>query len=551
MESDLISLKLPQGRTKATGRRIARAVLAAAFLPALALAQYTPPYVGLTGTLMSSNGMPAANYVITLAPSQVMYVGGTGVVVANANCGTDTNGAVIGTLNPVGPAILSATPGTGTLPVGNYFVKVTWYDSFSHQTLSSPEAMIQLAAAGSIVVLPPAAGAPLSAVGMNVYIGTGTGAETYQGQTTNPASTYTQSAALTAGANPPITNNTVCMVVANDAAWPIGGYSLNVTTPGGNTVPGFPQQVQFVGPGSSYNLTSGLPQWNGRVTYPIPVLTIPYNHNPQSISGPLSMTNYNIYNVGALGVGTALPAWGVDVEGPAGSNYAAINANTGYLVSGAAGSAGQCLASDGNYFDTPVSCITSVPAIYYQTLWLNSTPFTQRPVMNFSSRFNMADVSSPASTDVDVNGTGTETKVVTAAGAGASGHCAVWESNGGIGDSGNACLSATQTDYYFTFTGCSVVNSGNLNSCAGNVNFTSGQTTPSFPAMPDAAYTINCTVDTGTVSSASFSVTGPSTSASPSFSRTTTGFSYVWTEVMSLSGDGSNAPSINCHLHHS
>lgn len=363
-----------------------------------ALGQFTAPYVGLTGTFSSANGMPASNYGITLVPTQVMYVGGTSVVISNANCATDTNGTVVGVMNPITPAILASNLLVGTLPAGNYFVEVTWYDNAGHQTLASPEATIQLTGTGEIEVSPPAGGAPLSAIGMNVYIGTSSGAETYQGQTTNPASTYTQSVPLVAGAAAPNINTTVCVVVANDAAWPIAGYMFNLTTPAGNNVPGYPQQVQFIGPGSAYNLSNGLPLFNGRVTYPVPILTLPYNHNPQSISGPLSMTGYNVYNVGRLGVGTALPAWGVDVEGS--GQAAAINANQGYLVNGDAGAIGTALCSDGFYYDT--SCtIPTLPTLYYQTVQANAVSQTQRSTLNFSSFFTLADSPSPARTNVD------------------------------------------------------------------------------------------------------------------------------------------------------
>jgi len=458
----MIQTKLPQGGTKATGRwrrALSALALAAFFCVPSAPAQYTPPYVGLTGTLTSANGMPASNYVITLSPSQVMYVGGTGIVVGNANCGTDTTGAIIGTPNPAGAAILSAVVGTGTLGAGNYYVKVTWYDAFAHQTLPSAEASVQLVSTGSITVSPPAGGAPLSAVGMDVYIGSSAGAETYQGQTSVPTATFTQSTALgqsvsavtitvggdfatcpaaytftggggsgasaapicagsggnyalagaagliggfgytsapSVGVNespivapslaavlsaspaPPLSNNTVCMVIANDAAWPIGGYSLNMTSPGGNTVPGFPQQAQFVGPGSAFNLSNGIPQWSGRVTYPVPILTLPYNHNAQSISGPLSMTNYSIYNVFSLGVGTANPAWGVDVEGA--GLQGEINANGGFLVDGAGGTSGQtdCLASvNAAPYETPLQCS------FYQKVAVSGVPAAQEPELNF------------------------------------------------------------------------------------------------------------------------------------------------------------------------
>ena len=318
-----------------------------------AQAQYSAPYVAITGTMSSSNGMPAANYVLTFQPTQVMFVGGTSVVVANSTCATDTNGAVVGVRNPLqGPVVAVAY--TGTLPAGNYYVEITWYDSYTHQTLVSPEIQVQLTSAGQLQISPPAGGAAINTIGMNVYIGTGSGTETYQGQTISPTATYTQSTALGAGAAPPILNSTVCSVVANDAAWPIAGYMATLTDPSGIAVPGYPQQWQFLGPGSTYNLSNGLPLYNGRVTYPVPLLTQPYNHNAQSITGSLGLNGYNLFSVGKIGVGTSLPAWGVDVEGTGLASI--VNANGGYLVNGLAGTSGYCLGSDGTAYDMPVAC---------------------------------------------------------------------------------------------------------------------------------------------------------------------------------------------------
>lgn len=122
----------------------------------------------------------------------------------------------------------------------------------------------------------------------------------------------------------------------------------------------------------------------------------------------------------------------------------------------------------------------------------------------------------------------------------------------GNGTSYVPCGSSTAVDDYFSFTGCSVNNSGNLNACTSSVTFTSGgNTSPTFAAMPDTNYQVFCTVDTGTSSSASFSLSGGATTGdTPEFTRTTSGFSYVYTSVMSLGASGSASPLINCHLHH-
>jgi hypothetical protein len=270
------------------------------------------------------------------------------VVVAptTAECATSIDGSVVGTPNPLETPQVSPAF-SGTLPSGNYFTVFAWYDAASHVTLVSPEIQTQLSATGELVIAPPASGMPATAVGMQVYIATSSGTETLQGTTTGSGS-FTQSTALASGAAVPSTNNTICSLIANDAGWPTGtGYNVSLTTPGGDTYPGYPMQWQLLGPGNSINLSAGLPRYNGVVNYPVPILAQPYGHAPQSISGPLSLTNYNLTQVGKIGLGTAVPAWAIDAEGA--GVLGAINANVGYLFNGAAPT-GHVLLGNGNYY---------------------------------------------------------------------------------------------------------------------------------------------------------------------------------------------------------
>lgn len=425
-------------------------------LPALRVshAQYTPPYVEFVGTFSSSNGMPAPDYAIEFQPTQVMFVGGTSVVVEPSHCATDKNGAVVGIDNPQQPPIVSST-GSGALPAGTYYTKFSWYDTYNHETLTSPEIALQLNTAGSLVVTPPATGAPLNALGMFVYIGTTPGGETYQGESLTPTGSYTQAAALASGGTPQVANTTVCQVVANDAAWPIGGYTVTFFDGEGNPVPGFPQQWQMIGPGSAFNISQGFPIWNGRTTYPVPVLTIPTNHNPQSISGSLSLSGYNLYNVGEIGVGTALPAWGVDVEGSGLAGL--VNARGGYLVNGASGTAGECLASDGTAFNTVVACVTSLPSINYQTVLNGShgsdavpqrgylavgtgTGLVANDVVGVGSQVSRTVLNVNAAGDLNV-----DPQIVNTAGSGTAGNCAQWDTAGGLGQAAGPCASGTSS----------------------------------------------------------------------------------------------------------
>ena len=505
-----------RGRTQ-IGVRRRGSVFAAVFFvfSTLAGAQYTAPYVSLVGVVSGASGMPARNYILTLAPTQVMFVGGSSVVVANATCATDANGQLVGMWNPLTAPVTAATYATGTAPAANYYIKITWYDQFGRQTLPSVEAVQQLTSTGSLVISPPAYGAPANAVGMNVYIGTSAGGETYQGQTTSTTATFTQSAPITTnGAVPPVQNNSVCIAVANDAAWPIAGYNATLISPSGNTVPGFPQQWQLTGPGSSYNVSNGFPLYNGRVTYPVPVLTTPYNHNAQSISGPLSLTGYNLYNVARVGVGTALPAYGVDVENGTGI-LGAINASQGYLVNGAGGASGQCLGSDGSYYDVPIACITSgaLPTLYYQQVAINGSTSPQEPLANYSSYFNATD--SSGRTNIGLNLVGLATKIATSDTQGASGDCVKWGADGGMADAGQACFAPSGTFALKMWPGqtlCTPATSTDA-TCTGTYTY------PGSFAFADTGYGLSLTA----LSSTGAGVYAVATA------KTTTSFSYaVW-----------------------
>ncbi len=125
----------------------------------------------------------------------------------------------------------------------------------------------------------------------------------------------------------------------------------------------------------------------------MPLLSQPLNHGPQSISGPLSMGGYNLFNVGRIGVGTGLPAFGVDVE----NDY--INTNLGYLVGGGGGNIGQCLVSNGTAF-LAGSC-GSLPTVYYQRMQRQGSLFPQEPFLNFDGNFSVAD--NPGSTRTDIS----------------------------------------------------------------------------------------------------------------------------------------------------
>jgi hypothetical protein len=314
----------------------------------------TNAQVTLSGNLRSANGLPASNYILTLTPTQQGYISDCGINLALSNiCATSTDGSVVGLQNPL-TSTINTTSGSGSLPSGVYYTVYAWYDAVGHITLISPETRTTLSATGSLVVNPPASGVPAVAVGMDVYISTSSGAETLQGQTTGTAS-FVQSTALTTGASPSTTNTTLCQIVSNDSVWPTGtGYNVNLTDSLGNPIPNYPMQWQLIGAGTTISLSNGLPYYHGVVFYPAPILAQPANHGTQSISGGLSFGNNFLYSVGRIGLNTNTPAWGVDAEGSGAGGT--VNAEQGFLINGNGGTAGQCIQSDGTYFDTPGAC---------------------------------------------------------------------------------------------------------------------------------------------------------------------------------------------------
>ena len=350
-------------------------------------------YVTLAGSLSSSNGMPAANYSISFTPSQFGFVAGTSVIInTSTSCATSVDGSVVGLPNPLAAPVAAAGFG-GMLPAGSYYVEVALYDAAGNTTLVSPERVVQLSSPGSLTVSAPA-GMPAGAAGMRVYLGTSSGGETLQGSPAGGGA-WLQVGALAPGAPAPSSNTTLCKQVANDAIWPSGtGYTVALTDTDGNTLPGYPMQWQLMGPGSTVNLSSGLPYYHGTVFFPVPILASPLNHALQSIAGPLSLTNYSLTSVSALGVGTALPAWPIDVEnGP-------INSNVGFLVNGL-GIENHVLCGNGSAF---VDCST-IPAallsgLYYQAVTAAGAYRQPQTTLSFLAPLTVANNAGGASTDV-------------------------------------------------------------------------------------------------------------------------------------------------------
>ena len=453
----------------------------------------TNSQVTLTGSLRAANGLPSSNSIISLAPSQVGFIAGCGInLPTQTTCATSTDGSVVQTPNPLTPSINTAS-GAGSLLAGVYYTVYEFYDALGNATLPSPETVTTLSISEALVVNPPVSGVPATAAGMKVFIGTTSGGETLQGSTVGSAS-FVQSTALASGASPGSSNTTVCVVTANDSVWPTGtGYIVNMTDSVGNGIPGFPMQWQLNGAGSTINLANGLPYYHGVVTYPAQILASPQNHGAQSISGPLNFGGYNVLNVGKLGVGTSTPGFSIDVTN------GLINSNAGYLINGSAGTSGQAPCSDGTAIDSFCTFVTSLPAIYYQTV-INGSHATdavaQRGYLSVGNETGSptglvaADAigvgSQVSRTALSVNAIGgtsslsTDPHVVITSGGGVSGHCAQFDSTvGGISDSGAACQIGART--------C------NANGCyetSGNGTIHMWGTTATFGGSESGAFTL-------------------------------------------------------------
>jgi hypothetical protein len=348
----------------------------------------------VTGTLQSPSGLPVKNGTLTFNLQQAGLIAGTGSIVPSpAYCYTSTDGTVVGIPNPLTLPSTSINYGSGTLPAGIYYVAFTFYGSGSIETLASPELRVQFTGTGSLTISPPAT-FPAGATGMRVYVGAASGAETAQGNSIGPTGTFVQmSPPSNTGETIPATNTSLCSIAFNDTIIPYSGYNVSLISASGNAYPGWPQAWQLNGgPSGTLNISNGAPLWNGTVVYPMPILSQPLNHGPQSIAGLLNMTGYNLVNVGLLGVGTSTPAFGIDVE----NQY--INTNQGYLYQGGSGSNGQCLISNGTAF-IPGSCGIA-PTTYYQHVLRQGTIFPQEPYINFDGNFTVAD--NPGSTRTDV-----------------------------------------------------------------------------------------------------------------------------------------------------
>jgi hypothetical protein len=368
-------------------------------LLALLMATSTAYGGTVSGIILGPSGLPIKNGTLTFTLQQAgLMVGSGSVTPTSASCSTSTDGSVVGVPNPLSLPSTSITYGAGTMAAGIYYVIYTFYDNQGNRTLGSPELQVQLTGTGSLIIAPPTT-FPANAAGITAYVGTVSGAETAQGNTVGPTQVFNQSETpVSTSYSIPTVNATICSIAFNDTIIPYSGYNVSLISSHGNAYPGWPQAWQLNGGLSGVvNISNGAPLWNGTIIYPQPIMAQPLNHGPQSISGPLNLSGYDLLNTGAVGVGTSTPSWPLDVE----NGY--INTNLGYLVGGGAGSAGQCLVSNGSYFG-PGSC-GAAPTVFNQYVATNGALLPEEPILDFQPRFTIANNSSANWNYVDLAAT--------------------------------------------------------------------------------------------------------------------------------------------------
>ena len=107
----------------------------------------------------------------------------------------------------------------------------------------------------------------------------------------------------------------LCSIAFNDTIIPYSGYNVSLISSSGNAYPGWPQTWQLNGgPSGTVNISNGAPLWNGTVVYPMPILSQPLNHGPQSISGLAEYDGLPLWSMSALSALAPRPRHGLSTR---------------------------------------------------------------------------------------------------------------------------------------------------------------------------------------------------------------------------------------------
>lgn len=263
----------------------------------------------LTGTFRTPLGGPVANGTLLLTLSQAAVLPGSfAVVPQTVSCATSDDGSVVGVPDPMVAPAGGAFNGIGTLAAGTYFIKIVYTGASGTTSLASPELVLSLASAGELRITTPTL-QPAAATGYAVYIGTSSGTETLQGSVSGFGGAYTQATALSAGAAPPASNDTGCLVTFNDTTIPsYTYYTATLEDSAGNTLPGFPQNWYLAG--TSVDVANLEPLTTvPAARFPTPILSNPAADVPQSLNSALNMNLHLLMNSANVGPGFFSSYW--------------------------------------------------------------------------------------------------------------------------------------------------------------------------------------------------------------------------------------------------
>jgi hypothetical protein len=176
-------------------------------------------------------------------------------------------------------------------------------------------------------------------------------------------------------------------------------------------------------PGGGVTCTPNYNLWLPPVSYPN--WNVPLNANFGSIDTDLASVSAAAAAAQAT-ANLALPANGATSTGSGTSNVVTFpgtvasgtatatvfnsstvfNAATGFQIGGTAALNHILVGNGTNYVDSATVPAGAIAGLHYQTVAAAGTAQTQRPTLNFSSRFSLSDSASPSQTNVDLAASG-------------------------------------------------------------------------------------------------------------------------------------------------